>query len=176
MTAALLEQWVSVAGYEGHYEVSDQGCVRSVNRTVPWRGVIAHRNGKPLRQHLKASGHRTVTLVSGGRLTTTVHRLVLEGFTKVRPAGMEVCHNDGDPTNNNLSNLRWGTKSDNQFDSVMHGTHNMARKTHCNSGHEFTSANTYVYSDTEGFRHRHCRACTAENMRQYRAKRKLDRL
>ena len=37
---------------------------------------------------------------------------------------METCHNDGNPLNNNLSNLRWGTRQDNQLDRNKHGTSN----------------------------------------------------
>ena len=51
-----------------------------------------------------------------------VHYLVLLTFHKPRPRGMECCHKDGDPTNRNLSNLRWDTKSGNMQDAIRHGT------------------------------------------------------
>ena len=54
--------------------------------------------------------------------TVRLHRLVLEAFVGPCPAGMEVCHNDGDPTNNRLSNLRCDTHRNNMLDMHGHGT------------------------------------------------------
>jgi hypothetical protein len=51
-----------------------------------------------------------------------VHRLVLEAFIGPCPHGMEACHWDGRPENNQLSNLRWDTDLANQADSARHGT------------------------------------------------------
>lgn len=51
-----------------------------------------------------------------------VHRLVLEAFVGPCPPGLLACHKDGNPTNNNLSNLRWDTRSANAIDSINHGT------------------------------------------------------
>ena len=52
-----------------------------------------------------------------------VHRLVLEAFVGPCPEGLEACHSpDRDRTNNRLSNLRWGTREDNEADKVAHGT------------------------------------------------------
>ena len=51
-----------------------------------------------------------------------VHRLMLEAFVGKCPKGMEACHNDGNPLNNNLANLRWGTRRENQMDRKIHGT------------------------------------------------------
>lgn len=51
-----------------------------------------------------------------------VHRLVLEAFVGPAPAGTEGCHNDGNPQNNALSNLRWDTHAENMLDQVRHGT------------------------------------------------------
>ena len=53
----------------------------------------------------------------------SVHRLVLETYVGPCPEGMECRHLDGDPLNNNLDNLCWGTKSENSLDSIRHGTH-----------------------------------------------------
>jgi len=50
-----------------------------------------------------------------------VHRLVLLAFVGAPPKGMEACHYDGDPQNNNLSNLRWDTAKENWVDRKRHG-------------------------------------------------------
>lgn len=51
-----------------------------------------------------------------------VHSLVLTAFVGPKPEGMECCHRDGNPLNNHIDNLRWGTHSDNMQDSIRHGT------------------------------------------------------
>lgn len=51
-----------------------------------------------------------------------VHRLILEAFVGPAPDGMQVCHNDGDTTNNRLDNLRWDTPVKNCADKIRHGT------------------------------------------------------
>jgi hypothetical protein len=51
-----------------------------------------------------------------------IHRLVLEAFVGPAPDGMEGCHNDGNPENNNLLNLRWDTHASNMADQLAHGT------------------------------------------------------
>lgn len=50
------------------------------------------------------------------------HRLIALAFMGECPSGMEVCHNDGDPTNNNINNLRYGTRKDNMDDQRRLGT------------------------------------------------------
>lgn len=68
-------------------------------------------------------GHQKVDLYYGKRRRKKmyVHRLVLEAFTGPCPKGMECLHADDDPTNNHLTNLRWGTHSDNIIASWKSG-------------------------------------------------------
>jgi len=72
----------------------------------------------PSRHH---KGYLRVKCGSGTQYR--VHRLVLEAFIGPCPDGMECCHNDGDPGNNRLDNLRWDTHSANSLDAAKHGTH-----------------------------------------------------
>lgn len=109
------EQWRSVGGYEGLYEVSDYGNVR--------------RNGRNLKPTDRGGGYLCVNLSKNNapRLIF-VHTLVLDAFVGPRPAGHEACHfPDRSPSNNRLSNLRWGTKSANALDRTAHGTGRDAR-------------------------------------------------
>lgn len=69
----------------------------------------------------QSNGHMTVWL--GRRWQRFVHRLVLEAFVGPCPEGMECRHLDGNPANNKLDNLKWGTRKENQDDSKRHGTH-----------------------------------------------------
>ena len=153
LAAHPIESWRPIVGHEGLYEVSDQGHVRSLDRPDAAGRWVHGRAVQPVVHH---RGHLRVSLWSGGRRTQVfVHRLVLEAFRGSAPAGMEACHNDGNPTNNRLDNLRWDTQSANQLDRVRHGTHNNASKTHCPAGHPYDANNTHV--DPSG--HRSCRAC-----------------
>ena len=128
---ASTEEWRPVLGYEGLYEVSDQGKVRSVDRIID----VARRSCRYRRElrgrmirlgfSLSASSRERpiVSLNRGGKKGTFfVHRLVLEAFVGLRPEGLECCHGDGDPMNNRLGNLRWDTHVSNVEDQRLHGT------------------------------------------------------
>jgi len=83
-----------------------------------------HNGGRWLKPTPHRSGHLYVTLcVKGKSFYRHIHRLVLETFVGLRPVNMQCRHLNGDPTDNRLSNLRWGTQSENQCDAVKHGTH-----------------------------------------------------
>lgn len=152
------ERWRPVPGYHGAYEVSDQGRVRS------WKVYRGKPGPRILKGVPKVEGHLNVGLVDAeGRVRfRMIHALVLEAFVGPRPEWAEESrHLDGDPANNALANLRYGTRSENQLDSVRHGTHHMARKTHCANGHEFTPENTRRYLRLGSLR-RACLACERE--------------
>ncbi len=148
------EEWLPVPGYRDKYQVSNLGRVRA---TTPAGPLVM----SPMRvaRNRKYLGVRVVRL-DGRRITTSIHKLVMLAFVGPRPRGQEVRHLNGDASDNRLSNLRYGSHSENMRDSVNHGTHNFASRTHCKSGHEFTPENT---STSQGFRR--CKTC----MRGFRA-------
>lgn len=123
------ERWKPVLGFEGAYEVSDFGRVRSCDRQAVYVRIVDGqpqkatrlRRGTLLRPGTVKSGHQLVSLGRGA--SRLVHRLVLDAFVGPKPPGHEGCHGDGNPANNRLDNLRWGTRSDNVQDAVRHGTH-----------------------------------------------------
>ena len=159
------ERWKPVNGYEGIYEVSSHGRVRSVDRIVTRSdGQVRSLKGKLLRTPLNQRGYQVVTLCIHGKCRVrTVHSLVAETFIGTRPEGMEVCHNDGNPTNNHVANLRYGTRSDNILDNVRHGTHYSAAKTHCSLGHELFAENIPPSAGKRG--KRNCLACARARAR-----------
>ncbi len=122
------EVWHPVVGYEGLYEVSSAGRVRSLDRTVPIRNGSRRLAGRVLKFSAKRAGHNkehlcfTVSLLRNAeRWQAPVHRLVAQAFLP-NPAGLPVVrHLDGDSTNNALSNLAWGTHQDNSDDAVAIG-------------------------------------------------------
>jgi hypothetical protein len=110
-----VETWKDIPGYEGRYQVSDEGRVRSLDRPVRvvCHGVEAVRiaKGKLLQPGRNGSGHVTVALGKGN--SRQVHQLVLEAFVGPCPAGCEVLHLNHQHADNRLENLRYGTRSEN---------------------------------------------------------------
>lgn len=142
MDATPKETWLPVVGWEGLYEVSDLGRVRSLDRFVASRdGSRKPHKGRILTGSInRSTGYRTATLVdasSGRRHYALIHRLVLEAFVGPCPDGMECCHSDLDRSNEALSNLRWDTRSANTLDAVRHKTNHNAKKNRCPNGHEY---------------------------------------
>jgi hypothetical protein len=133
----------AVPDYEGFYEVSTCGQVRSVDRVITDRaGRVMRWRGKLLAQSPSSDGRLKVTLSIGGVVSTRkVHHLVLETFTGPCPENMEGCHGNGDHTDNHWANLRWDTHSANELDAVRHGTHNETRKAACPLEHLLTAPN-----------------------------------
>lgn len=117
--------WKPVNGYEGLYEVSEGGEVRSCDRYI--KANIRHVKsrlikGKTLFQNLKSNGYKTVDLCKDGKVKTTlVHRIVAEAFLP-NPDGLRfVNHKDSDRTNNAVSNLEWVTSSENRKHGMEKG-------------------------------------------------------
>jgi len=105
----MTELWKSVVGFEGAYEVSDLGRVRSLLR-----------GGRVLRPGRSTScGHLVVLL--GRKNKRYVHALVAEAFVGPRPLGCDVLHLDGNAGNNAAVNLKYGTRSENNAHVVYHG-------------------------------------------------------
>ena len=113
------EEWRAVEDYED-YEVSSRGLVRSWRKSGPGGG---RRDEPVLLLQSEGEGYIQLTLISNeGRRRVYVHQLVLEAFVGPCPDGMETRHLDGDQSNNELDNLRWGTPVENAEDKARHGT------------------------------------------------------
>lgn len=150
------ENWKPIPGFP-LYEASDQGRIRSVDRTVNSNGRGTYLKKGCVLSSFEQQGYRRVLLHKEGKPTAQlVHRLVYMAFHGPCE-GMQVRHwPDRDRSHNTPDNLQIGTNSDNQRDSVAHGTHNMASKTSCKRGHPFDEANTYWLPSGAG---RMCKAC-----------------
>ena len=120
-----METWKAIPGYEGLYEVSDLGRVRSIDRISKGKcGSFLLRKGRVITGGLSSRGYRMCLLypLEGKRVTAYVHRLVLSAFIGEPDIKHETCHNDGDRLNNRLDNLRWDTHVSNCDDREKHGT------------------------------------------------------
>lgn len=149
------EQWLPVVGWEGLYEISSHGRVRSLHT-----GRGRRRPDSLLSTERPSSDYPMADLSRDGkRVTYSVHSLVAAAFIGPRPEGMDICHNDGDSRNCRLENLRYGTRSENIRDEIAHGTHRHASRTHCMRGHELTESN--IYRSKARPNSRACRTCRA---------------
>lgn len=156
------ERWRAVVGYEGAYEVSNVGRVRSVARRDS-RGH--HQEGQLLSLQRHPRGYVQVHLYAAGvGQTMKVHRMVLEAFVGPCPEGMESCHNNGVRDDNRIGNLRWGTVQENAADRVAH--HPTCRRSHRLEGANLTVVGRH--------RQRRCRACSRERTRAYDQGRPFD--
>lgn len=161
------DEWRDIPGFEGRYQVSSNGAVRSVIRKEP---LI-------MKAKLSAKGYPTVGLYDRGRQRSWhVHRLVALAF---HPdswfTGAVVRHLDGNPANNAVANLAWGTPSENQIDRVQHGRHQHASKTRCANNHPFNEENTYFWQRPNGRTARSCRACNRRRSAEAAMARKAEK-
>ena len=121
------EEWKPVVGYEGLYEVSSLGRVKSLPRNTTHGGIMKpYINGR--------NGYAYIRLTKDGKPTQRrVHKLVMMAFDP-RPTGnyydknFTINHIDGDKTNNNLSNLEWCTQSENQIKAYEIGINGKTTK------------------------------------------------
>lgn len=144
------EEWRPVVGWEGFYEVSDQGRVRSVERVVTrttrWGTSPQRVTARILSPAATGRARHLCVRLSrpGNTKTRLVHQLVLESFVGPRPKGRQGLHWNDESSDNRLRNLRWGTPSANGRDAVRNGRNKNSNKTHCLAGHEFTAENTWI--------------------------------
>lgn len=117
------EIWKNIVGYEGHYQISNLGRVRSVDRVVLTPQGSSNLRGRVLLPGLGSHGRQNVSLyIDSTKKTALVHRLVMRAFVGPCPKGMECCHGDGNPLNNCLENLRYDSHKNNQAQRREHGT------------------------------------------------------
>lgn len=165
------EQWLPVVGLEAIYEVSDHGRVRSLDRIIEYvdgrsgNVCLSRRNGRVLRPYTAPTGYQHVNLNHNG--SRTVHSLVAEAFIGPRPDDMETRHINGHASDCRVTNLVYGTRSENSEDSKRHGTHFHAGLTVCKRGHDLTDP-ANMQKVAAGDR-RVCLACRRERQHLYNA-------
>ena len=119
------ETWLPIPGYEGIYEASNQGRIRSLDRFVNHGLGSAKRKikGRVLKCNPGNHGYPAVNLYKDGKVTfLCVHRLIALTFIGPCPKDHEVAHNDGNRLNPKASNLRYATRAENMQDAIKHGT------------------------------------------------------
>lgn len=111
------EIWKEIVGYEGLYLISNLSKIKS----LPRNGTSS--TAKILSPSIHARGYTKYSLHKDNKAKTfLIHRLVAETFLKNSNNYAYVCHKDGNPLNNNVENLYWGTAEMNAADKKIHGT------------------------------------------------------
>jgi NUMOD4 motif/HNH endonuclease len=149
-----MERWLPIPGYEGIYEASDLGAIRSLPRPGT-RGGLMHT-------WINAGGYPTVGLRRDGQLVTwQVHKLIALTFIGECPEGELVRHRDGVHANVSAANLEYGTPGQNNLDTVRHGRNHNANKTHCVAGHDYA-----VHGAPRATGGRRCRQCKRDKQKR----------
>lgn len=154
------QTWKPIPGYEGIYEASNHGNIRSLDRTVEhingYNRTLRGRTLQPVTN--PRHGHLTVVLSKNGiRHRRYIHQLVMEAFVGPRPHGQLVRHLDDNPTNNHLQNLAYGTQTHNMQDALTNGRNRNASKPACKRGHTLAGDNIIPSKGKHGWRA--CKAC-----------------
>jgi hypothetical protein len=162
--------WQEIPGYEGLYEVSTDGRVRSIDRMITDSlGRSRIQKGMPKKPWTDDGGYERVELCKNGRRSGLgVNRLVALTFLPPPlPGQIEVRHLDCNPGNNRVENLSWGTHSENVRDTIRLGRYRNGNsyKTECANGHPYTHRNNRG--------DRVCRICLNRNARKYQQMKRI---
>jgi hypothetical protein len=148
------EEFRPIPGYPG-YVASSLGYVISYRRPTPRR----------MAGDIVRGGYRALHIRRGRQAAKlNEHVAVALAFLGPRPPGQEVRHLNGNPLDNRLSNLQYGTRSENAQDRIRHGRHWQTHKTRCPAGHPYDEANTIIRRRGHHVC-RICRACSRERSR-----------
>lgn len=125
-TAIMQEVWKDIKGYEGYYQVSNLGRVKSLSRVVKryekGRGEVIQRRRERILSERDCRGYKTVLLcVGGSNKQKFIHRLVAEVFLDSVEGKDYVNHIDNDPSNNCSINLEWCTAKENAHHMIKQG-------------------------------------------------------
>lgn len=150
-----MERWSGIPGFS-FYEASSEGRIRSLDRTLQ-NGK--KRQGVVLKTPTSGAGypHATLRGDDGRQVKLPIHRFIAWAFLGPQE-GQEVRHWDDDPNNNRISNLLYGSGSDNQRDRVRNGHHWQSGKVSCPNGHSLNNDNLVPSQLKLGYRS--CLSCS----------------
>lgn len=139
------ELWRDINGYEGYYQISNIGNVRSLDRYINNNGRQVLKKGQPIVSVINGSGYIQCKLAKEGKnYMAYVHKLVAEAFMDNPLQLKELNHIDHNKNNNSISNLEWCTRSENMIKYHEHsGTYEVAKEdNYCECGRQI-----YKYSE-----------------------------
>ena len=118
------EVWKDVVGYEGYYQCSNMGNIRSIDRLIVNNGVLGSKKncfmrGRTLTPGKDTKGYAFVNLCKGGvQKSLSVHRIIATAFIPNVNNKPQINHIDYNPLNNYIANLEWVTQSENIQHSI----------------------------------------------------------
>ena len=122
------EYWKDIKGYEGLYQVSNLGNIKSIDRSIKRSTSLMKLKSKPISQYVGNRGYPMVSLCINGKCKRyLVHRIVAIAFLPNPLNKAYVNHIDGNKQNSNLENLEWSTPTENSIHAHKHGLANVAR-------------------------------------------------
>lgn len=108
------EIWKDIKGYEGYYQISNFGNIRSLDRWINNNGTLVFRMGKILSPSKSGPGYLQIAFyVDGKTQKKYIHRLVMEAFNPTDNPKLEINHIDENKENNMITNLEWVTHKEN---------------------------------------------------------------
>lgn len=116
------ERWLPVVGWRDLYEVSDHGRVRSLDRVVRPTCRPYTKKGRIMKTSFDGA-EKVLLRHEGSIASASVARLVLSAFDRDPNKNEMAIHSDGNPRNNHVSNLSWGTFVDREMNEAVHGKH-----------------------------------------------------
>lgn len=122
------EEWKNIKGYEGLYQVSNLGNIKSTDRKIERSTSVMKLKSKPMSQYIGNNGYPMVSLCINGECKRyLVHRLVATVFLTNPLNKAYVNHIDGNKQNSNLENLEWSTPRENSIHAHKNGLANVGR-------------------------------------------------
>lgn len=122
------EYWKDIKGYEGLYQVSNLGNIKSIDRSIKRSTSLMKLKSKPISQYVGNRGYPMVSLCINGKCKRyLVHRIVAIAFLPNPLNKAYVNHIDDNKQNSNLENLEWSTPTENSIHAHKHGLANVAR-------------------------------------------------
>lgn len=122
------EVWKDIPGYEGFYQASNLGNIRSLPRLVGgrWRGLLKRQPGRVMNGGLYSNGYCLVVLsIDGKHVTTSKHILVAKTFIPNTENKRCVNHKNSIRTDNRVENLEWVTHKENTHHGISKGRINL---------------------------------------------------
>ena len=118
------ETWKPIAGYEGLYEISNFGRVKSLSKVIGRRV----KGETLLKVRISPYGYKMVSLCKEGKVfNASIHRLIADAFIPNPENKTQVNHKDGNKLNNDIKNLEWCTPSENINHAYKTGLHDLKK-------------------------------------------------